>query len=61
MPYNFVTVSAGDVIGSLDSAQDIFDTPTLVKFVCAAVGVAGFAPLTKVLQKKLGMDGQAKM
>lgn len=58
MPYNFVTVSAGDVLGSIDSATDIFDTALLLKFCFAAVAVAGFAPLVQYFQRKLGQQQQ---
>jgi len=58
LPYNFITVSAGTMLSSVESTRDIFDTATVVKFVFAALLLAGFAPALKYLSKRLEKESE---
>ena len=51
MPYNFITVSAGTMLSSVNSTSDLFDQGTIIRLGAAAVLVAGFAPAMKFLHR----------
>mmetsp|Transcript_367 Transcript_367/g.672 ORF Transcript_367/g.672 Transcript_367/m.672 type:complete len:298 (-) Transcript_367:909-1802(-) len=56
LPYNFVTVSAGNVLATVNSTADIFDVGMMLRFSVAAILLAGFAPFIKSLGKLAGIQ-----
>jgi len=54
LPYNFITVSAGNVIASVNSSADILDAALIAKLGFAALCLAGFAPALQRLKVRMG-------